>query len=160
MIIDELITDRTQADVDRFLELKAKSFENMTSSEQLEWSSSMKGSYNNTDLNRVGQAMIFLMEELQKQSYTIKVTPKTDWVMEDIPTPMQLNHLLEDVQTCRDKLKFLVETPPVPETMEQFTYDKANDIEQIFVNIYDSLQHIINSKWARSGEYYSGEVII
>ena len=45
-IIVTLVTDRTQADVERVRELAAKGFAAMTADEQAEWLAGMKGTYN------------------------------------------------------------------------------------------------------------------
>ena len=49
-IIDTLVTDRTQADVERVRELAAKGFAAMTAAERAEWLAGMKGAYNAADL--------------------------------------------------------------------------------------------------------------
>lgn len=63
-IIVTLVTDRTQADVERVRELAAKGFSAMTSDEQAEWLAGMKGAYNASDLNRVGTALNYLAGRL------------------------------------------------------------------------------------------------
>ena len=57
-VIDELIFDRTQADVDRVFELKNKiltggGLSALTPEEQTEYMAGMKGAYNATDFNRI-----------------------------------------------------------------------------------------------------------
>ena len=48
-------------------------------------------------------------------------------------------------------------TPPVPESIEGLTWQKANDIEQILFDINALLNNMENS-FVYSGEVYSGEV--
>lgn len=69
-IIDTLITDRTQADVDRVLTLSAKGWAAMTAAEREEFEAGMKGAYNATDLNRVNAAMEYLESRLVAMGYT------------------------------------------------------------------------------------------
>ena len=69
-IIDTLITDRTEADADRVLELSAKGWAGMTAAEREEFAAGMKGSYNATDLNRVNAAMEYLESRLVAMGYT------------------------------------------------------------------------------------------
>ena len=64
-----LITDRTQADVDRWAELKAKGWLGMSTAEQSEWSAGMKGAYNASDFNRVIEAMDYIDAELTSYGY-------------------------------------------------------------------------------------------
>lgn len=68
-IVDELITDRTQADVNRVRELALKGWANLTEGEKAEWNAGMKGAYNATDLNRVTQAMDYINAELEGYGY-------------------------------------------------------------------------------------------
>ena len=59
-----LITDRTQADVDRVQYLASVGWENMTDAEKAEWSTPLKGAYNASDLNRVGAAVTYISNRL------------------------------------------------------------------------------------------------
>ena len=72
-IIDDLITDRTESDVNRVHELARKWVDGEwtgTTSELSEWYSGMKGAYNATDLNRVNAAMEYLDTRLKAMGYT------------------------------------------------------------------------------------------
>lgn len=69
-IIDTLITDRTQADVNRALTLSAKGWAAMTAAEKEEFEAGMKGAYNATDLNRVNAAMEYLEARFKAMGYT------------------------------------------------------------------------------------------
>lgn len=68
-IIDTLITDRTNADVQRWESLKSKGWSGMTDAEKAEWAAGMKGAYNYTDLNRVTEAMDYINEQLVGYGY-------------------------------------------------------------------------------------------
>ena len=60
-VIDTLVTDRTEADVSRYSELRDKGWAEMTAAERAEWAAGMKGAYNpNSDMNRVASAMSYL----------------------------------------------------------------------------------------------------
>ena len=65
-VIDTLIFDRTQADVDRVYALKQKiltgGLTSLTAEEKAEYMGGMRGAYNATDLNRVGQAVSYLAD--------------------------------------------------------------------------------------------------
>ena len=60
-IIDNLVYDRTQADVDRVFTLKNKilteGLSSLSAEEKAEYMAGMKGAYNYGDMNRVGQAV-------------------------------------------------------------------------------------------------------
>ena len=65
-----LVTDRSQADVDRIRELIAKGWAAMTPEEQQAFNAaSSKGSYNYTDLNRVTAAMDYINNQLVGYGY-------------------------------------------------------------------------------------------
>ena len=66
-IINELVYDRTQADVDRVYTLKNKILTGglaaLTAEEKAEYLTGMKGAYNYTDFNRLGEAITYLVEQ-------------------------------------------------------------------------------------------------
>ena len=72
-VIDNLITDRTQSDVSRWSQLKAKTLSGMTAEELSEWNAGMKGAYKHTDLNRVNEAMKYLQNRLRGYGYLVDV---------------------------------------------------------------------------------------
>lgn len=153
----KLITDRTQADVDRVASLAQKGYAAMTDVEKTEWSAGLKGAYNATDLNRVGSAVNYVAGRLNAQGYAVAVSPKIDWTMTDIPTPAQLTAYLADVATIRAALAVYGTTPGIPADMEKLTYAEANDIEQILLDV-DALITNMMAVWYYAGELYSGEV--
>lgn len=130
-IIDTLITDRTQADVDRVRELAAKGFAAMTAAEQTEWLAGMKGAYNATDLNRVGTALNYLKGRLNPIcGKAITFQAKTDWGAVDIITTAQAEEYRAQIQAVRDALAYPAGTPDAPQ-LNRMTYSGANDIERI-----------------------------
>ena len=115
-----LITNRTLKDVQRVNELSIKG-RNMTSVELAEWLGSEttlladsdmyelldsegsvllvvtkqgtghKGSYNASDLNRVGAAVACVAGRLLECGTSVDVLPKQDWSESDIPTFSQMS---------------------------------------------------------------------
>mgnify|MGYP000272041080 CR=1 FL=1 len=57
------------------------------------------------------------------------------WYDRDIPTESSMERYLQNVSGMRDAITVLKSTPEVPESMCQLTYDKANDIEQILLDV-------------------------
>lgn len=131
-----LITDRTRADV-----------ENKTN----------KGFYNASDLNRVGAAVQYIAERFAEQGYAVTVSPKTDWLASDIPTASELETYRQNIASLRGLIAVLKSTPETPETMRFLDYIKANDIEQILLDL-DTLLTNAALAWYQSGEIYAGEV--
>lgn len=152
-----LITDRTQADVDYVARISAKGWSEMTDSEKSEWLLGLKGSYNYTDLNRVGNAVTYVAGRLTDAGYFVPVSPKIDWTDSDIPKESDMQTYLEDVEILRGALTVIPETPEVPEDMEGLTYEEANDIERILLVVDDLITKMINS-YFYSNEIFSGEV--
>ena len=132
-----LVTDRTQLDVANGTE---------------------KGYYNDSDLNRVGAAMVYLRDKFNDNGYDVDITPYTAWKQADIPTPEDMTLYLGCVGVLRGVLPLPDGTPETPRTMENLTYVTANDIEKILETIDDVLTKSITFVWY-SGDIYSGEVM-
>lgn len=152
-----LVTDRTQADVDRAEYLANLGLDNMTEAERTEYLTDLKGAYNATDLNRVGAAMNYVAERLAAHGFIVSIDPKTDWTKLDWPTPSTMERYLADLSELRSKFALMQSTPAVPEDMERLTYEEANDIEKILEDI-DRLLTYTAQAWFYSGDLFSGEV--
>lgn len=152
-----LVTDRTQFDVDRVNVLVKKGWANMTSEERSEWEQGMKGSYNVSDLNRVQSAVRYLQNRLQDAGYPLELSEARTWTAQDVPTQTDLANYLADVRAIRGAFTLLQTTPPVPETMARFTYIKANNIEQILLDVDMLLSNVIAS-FVYSGDIFGGEL--
>lgn len=113
--------------------------------------------YNASDLNRVGQAIQYLADELFARGYEIHVSPKIDWVESDIPLRPQMEHYLEDLRKIRAVLTQPDTTPTSPLDMEQLLYTEANDIESILF-ITNKLMEWMDSLYFYAGELFTGEV--
>ena len=149
MIIDTLVTDRTQADVDRVNTLTGKWLAGtITNAEKEEWLAGMKGAYNYTDLNRVGNAVAFIAGVLESAGTRVTVTAKNDWTMEDIPTTAQAQALLTDLTLLKGSVRQPV--PDVPVSMDNLTVETANRIEEILVSVYNAINYE-GANWERCG---------
>lgn len=131
-----LITDRTAEDVANKTE---------------------KGFYNASDLNRVGAAVQYVAERFASHGYTVTVSPKTDWLASDIPTASELETYRQNIAALRGLIAVMKSTPETPETMRFLDYIKANNIEQILLDL-DTLLTNAALAWYQSGELYAGEV--
>lgn len=152
-----LITDRTQADVDAVRALAAKGWAGMTDAEKTAWAAGMKGAYNAEDLNRVGAAVEYIAGRLAHAGYHAQVAPKQNWQMQDIPTPAQMQQYLADISAIRGALAVPLATPETPASMAGLTYTDANSIEQILLDV-DALTTKLISAYYYSGELIAGEV--
>lgn len=152
-----LITDRTQADVDAVRALAAKGWAAMTDAEKAAWTAGLKGAYNAEDLNRVGAAAAYVAGRLADAGYHAPVTPKQNWQMQDIPAPAQMQQYLADIGAIRGALAVMPSTPDAPTSMSGLTYADANSIEQILLDV-DALITKLISAYYYSGELIAGEV--
>lgn len=154
----QLITDRVQADVDRVAQLAARiSAGTATAAEKTEWASSLKGAYNASDLNRVGAAVAYVAGRLNGYGYAVTVNPKQDWTGNDIPTAGQMAAYLRDVAALRGAIAVMDSTPPTPDSANNLTWQEANNIEQILLDV-DELLTRMAAAWFYSGEIWSGEI--
>lgn len=156
----DLITDRTQEDLTYHLDLRKAIIERTATPLQWkEWLEGTRGSYNATDLNRVGIAMIEAAKLVTELIKPVSVSPKTDWNIEDIPTKEQTQHYLYDIGRIKSAIATAVpDLPGVPDSMDKLTIDKANDIEKILLacqNIVKNIQSIfLRSNLAESGNNF------
>ena len=153
----DLITDRTEADLERAQYLRSVGFENMTETEKVDFFQMLKGAYGYTDLNRVGNAVLYVSNKLKAAGNAVCVNPKTDWEKGENITSDQMESYLADVRAIRSALSVYRNTPNAPETMYGLTTQKANNIEQILLDV-DSLIDKMNKSYYYSGEIYSGDV--
>lgn len=145
--MEQLITDRTQTDVNRALYLMGLFYFDAstgetgfygTEEELAEWNAGCRGSYNASDLNRVGRAVRYVADQLRQAGFSPTVNPKTDWAIGEYPTASQMAQYIADIKTLRDSLVFPDGTPDAPDLAQKLTYQKANAIETI-VSILDTL---------------------
>ena len=158
-VIDTLIYDRTQADVNRVFTLKNKilteGLNALSAEEKAEYMAGMKGAYNYTDMNRVGQAVAYIANrmtslpselaayraekgvdddpiyEVPYDPASVVVSAKTDWVMGDTPTQSIAKTYLNNLTVLRKQLTLPADAPAVPTTLDQLTYTTANNIEYL-----------------------------
>lgn len=154
-----LRTDRTQQDVDYVKQLIEKLLnDTATDAEKAEWDSfTLRGSYNYTDMNRVGAAVEYIALRLLECGTSVDVSPKQDWSEWDTPTYSQMERYRSDIVTLRTALAAMPTTPQAPATMSNLTWVEANAIEKILQDT-DVLISKLAAAWFFSGDLFSGEV--
>lgn len=159
MPLDEfnLVTDRTQADVDRYAELQAKGWRGLTDEEKLEWNTSLKGAYNHTDMNRVESAVEYVANRLTEAGYVVLPIVKKNWTGSDKPTLDDIKRYMKNIADIRTALATFHTTPEAPTTKKRLTYQMANDMEQILIDVDDLISRMA-SAYFYSNDLYSGEV--
>lgn len=154
--MDNLIYDRTQADVNRAIELNSKyNAGTITAEELTEWDNFLKGAIDYQTLNRVGEWVEYLSNKLNSYSYLQTTYPKTDWVETDFMTPEQSLTYLQNIRTLMNTINVQL-TAELPNSMNKLTFESANAIEKI---LYDLDTGITNMEqtWKYVGEVISGE---
>ena len=153
-----LVTDRTQADVNRVKQI-AEKIKNGTASESelAEFNSAaMKGAYNHTDLNRVTAAMDALKAKLEGYGYNVPGYRYTEPFSEyGWPTPETMTVYLLNVSAIRAVLAVMKSTPSVPVDMERLLLQEANNIEIILSDVLQQLT-IMPTTFIPAGEALSG----
>lgn len=130
--IEELIFDRTQADID-----------NRT----------LKGEYRSEDLNRVETWCEYLKNELNAVGYSINITTKTDWTMEDMRTMAEMERIRSNIKAIIQGYYTITQIEP---TAENFNWQKANNWEKILYEIY-WLMFGMENYYVHSGVANSGQ---
>lgn len=153
-----LITDRTQNDVDRVNELAHKMMIGTVSTqEQDEWFSGMRGAYNATDLNRVNTAMEYINDWMLDAGYSSGfVDQGIIWNMEYIQTIDEMNTYLNNDKSISSVFP-LSNAPALPDSFVYFTYVSANNIEKVLV-LTDRIYPLLKRSPFYSGEIFCGEV--
>ena len=153
-----LVTDRSPSDLELLRDLLSTPMSDWTEEQLAEFNlARSKGAYNYTDLNRVGNAVSYVAGRLTEAGYLVPVSPKIDWTESDIPKESDMQTYLADVETIRNTLTVLPDTPEVPEDMAGLTYEEANDIERILLAVDALITNMINA-YFYSNEINCGEV--
>ena len=162
-VIDTLIYDRSQADVADVIAMKKKILEgglsSLTTTEKSAYMAGMKGAYNYTDMNRVGEATKYVADRMTALPAIIKtyreakgvadadmfdvpydpsdiaITGKSTWTMSDIPTSNDLTTYLSDIRLLKSKVTLPPTVPSLPVNMAYLTVSGANAIEQTLAAI-------------------------
>ena len=157
-IIATLITDRTQADVDRVLRLNRVSWIDLTPGERLDYLAGLKGAYKHTDLNRVESVARLLADLLCLYGYTAELVSKCDWSASDLQRKADLRRYLANIRTLRDAYFTLSATPEPPDDIFHITWREANAIEEILRDISQVLDYMLES-FHYVGQFHTGEAI-
>lgn len=161
-ILTNMVFDRTQSDVDALVSImqkaNAQGFDSLTQAELDFIKTAQKGAYNAADVNRVVSAYNTLVADLAAEGYPVTLAGT-------IPTKAASGLLLDtegevylqNVEIIRSALPVFDDTPPTPTTMNNLTFQKANDIEKILYDVSVAIQNMIDA-YFYSGELYCGEV--
>lgn len=177
-----MVTDRTITDVMRVQALNAKAWADFTDAEKAYWlygdaaglcdsngvalydsngvrlyggAGYWRGMYTDMDLNRVGTAISTLYTTLTALGISVAVVPKTDWIEGNISNATQAAQYIADVAAIRAAITPYTTTPAAPTDAVSFTFQEANNIEQILTDI-DGLLTELQAVFLRAGALQAG----
>lgn len=134
-VLDTLVFDRTQADV------RAKN---------------AKGTYNYTDLNRVGEAVAYLTPVFREFGFIADTAPRVDWAENDIPLMGDMVRYISDLLAL-NRVQYAENLLPLPRSPEKLTYVDANNMERFLLEVSRAFERMAQA-WYFSGDIYAGEV--
>lgn len=149
-VIDTLIIDRSAEDVARVKTINSKDLEQWTQSERDEYLlASMRGAYNASDLNRVGQACEYLYDLISGYGYDIPgyVPLRTDWTIYDVPTQSEMSTYVNTIRSFKSLWSAITD---VPSSMDHISHNDANNIERLLKEV-DAQIALVSSIYIRSG---------
>ena len=144
---DNLIYDRTAADVSRVTDLTRKMRSGTASdAERTEWlEGRMKGAWNVSDLNRIENWTIYLTDFLAQQGYTADTfLRRTAWTKADFPTRSDIDRIRRNVEALQNCFFAL---PDWREIVYNGTmnFDQANVLEWDLGRIEIWLQELVKA---------------
>lgn len=153
----ELITDRTQTDVDYGMSLYNKDggWDNFTDEEKDYWlNQPVKGRYGTKDYERVSNAVNILNTALAAAGYDTGITTiKTDWPNGYIPTPEDLQTYIFNITAIKNTFYGIT---PLPAGWNYPGYDDANNIERLLLEVEARID-LMTGVYRHSGTFYSGQ---
>lgn len=90
-----------------------------------------KGAYNYSDLNRVERS-VGEISDLAGMG----LTTKTDWTMWSVPNASDMQRYLSNIERIRERFVIAI---TLPSSMDNLTYETANNIETILLTAYGRL---------------------
>lgn len=139
--MDALITDRTRED-------EAYAFEN-------QHLPNLKGAYNASDLNRVGEWVNYLAGLLNSYGYHVSATARTDWTATSMPREADFMAYLNSIRSIRNWFLLSPLVPSVLLDIRYLNFSSANDIEKILLEA-DSIITNLRAAFVPLGTFQLG----
>lgn len=132
-----MVTNRTQEQLTEYLQIRQKMIMGTaTIEEETLYLAGMPAAFNASDLNRIGDAILWIQSELYNiRGVTVVVNVRNDYSYTDIPTAQEMSDLIDAINILRAEV--FVPLPATPSSMNNLTISNANHIENIlrFVNV-------------------------
>ena len=134
-----------------------RGFAAMSDEEKAEWLGDMKGCYGAKDMNRVEGAVTLVANRLSAVGYPLSPSVKMNWTREEIPKKEDMERYFGNVAALRAAVPVYPSTPMAPDIYSPLDYRKANELEQILLDL-NRIATSIPAAWHYAGELYTGEV--
>jgi hypothetical protein len=156
--LENLITNRTESDVILVRNLAEAIKAGTATEEQVQQYLNVhqKGAYTSEDLNRVEAAVDYVAKQLYEFGYLKQLPIIKFWSMESLPNKADLDRYFMNVGVIRTALPVWKTTPNAPTGVSGFDVNKANDLEQILLDVEQILNYMKDA-WFYSGDLYSSE---
>lgn len=115
-----------------------------------------KAFYNAEDLNRVGNVVMYLVNQLNLYGYAIDTNIRTNWTEDEIPTLVEMDHYLNTIKQLKATL---YGTVPLPNTMSKLTFESANNIEKALLEVERYLNRMLDG-FKYCGTFKCGQGVI
>lgn len=152
---EDMITDRTQEDVDSAVRIrtnKVKTFISLTEEEQ---TTLERGMITINTLNRIEEKQAELKNLLNTIGYwNINITNKTDWSDNDIFYEEDFRRILDNENILKKAFFVYKNTPETPDI--SFGYEDINSIEKILYDL-DVMLNDVKSHYRECGNFECGE---
>ena len=172
MIIDDLITDRTQEDVDEVYSLKSK-FKTVddstgyilikhlqekdlvfdgTQSELNKYMAGLKGALNYTDLNRIGNAIRYIRMIFDSLRISHQIVGKNDWQAGDYVSQTDVSTIISDLNQIKSATNSQI---VFPQSFNKLNFEGLNSIEALLKDAYEIMSMRMN-EYQVGGSVVSG----
>lgn len=134
--LPELITDRTQTDVDTAKQILGKLLagEQLTYAERRAYDAGLRGCYNASDATRVELHTRWLQRLFNDNGYDVQISTRM-WSKAEVMRYDDVVRYLANIQTLVDIFGKSANTPDVPDISRWIDHIAANDIEGVLLDL-------------------------
>ena len=155
-VIVTMITDRTQQDAALAESIYRRTWQDLTEEERAAYSAGLKGAYKASDLNRVGLALITVRDRLRTHGIDVPAEVRTDYEANEVITSAAMTDYIKSVNAVYAAVQ--TNAPEPPKSMENLTWEGANNIERAIIAVDDVLESREIGWIYADAELYAGDM--
>lgn len=140
-----MITDRTQADIDKALTYRKLVIANPTGTLPSDFNRVIiRGACNSTMLNRIDTQLVWIKNRLRTYGYSTQIVfAGKDWSnSNEIVDRVSYELVFKNVKNAKDNFWVYSTTPEIPTYL--YGWREANDIEKVLEDITDAIYDMID----------------